>query len=225
MALIVHLFPESSFAEYYRSIRTALLFSAVNPKMRALAVTSAMPHEGKTVTACNLAVAMAQTGRRVLLIDADLRKPRLHKVFRVKNLNGLTKYLTEGLALEDLIHATPIPMLFLVNSGPVPPNPLELLGSEKMAELLHQLKESFDIIFVDTPPVLAVSDVLVLGSLLDGAILVVQGGRTQHEALKLTQEKLTAHKIKSLGAILNNVKMRDFDKYHRYSYYEYRGGA
>ena len=144
--------------------------------MRALAVMSPLPGEGKTATVCNLAVALAQAGKRVVIIDADLRRPRLHKVFRVKNLNGLTKYLTADLPLEDLLHATPIPTLFLINSGPVPPNPLEILGSEKMGKLLGRLKEDFDFILVDTPPILAVSDALVLGSQLDGAMLVVCAG-------------------------------------------------
>lgn len=221
--LIVHFSPTSSVAEYYRSIRTTLLFSTVDAKMRALAVTSPLPQEGKTVTTCNLAVALAQAGKRVLIIDADLRKPRLHKVFRVKNLVGLTKYLTGDLAWEDLLHATPIPSLFLINSGPVPPNPLELLGSEKTAKLIDQLKENFDFILADTPPVLAVSDALVLGSQMDGAILVVRSGRTPREALKQTEEKMAAHKIKSLGVIINNVRMRDIEEYNVSSYFEYRG--
>ena len=223
MDLIVHFSPKSSFAEYYRSIRTTLLFSTVDAKMRALAVMSPLPQEGKTATTCNLAVALAQAGKRVVILDADLRKPRLHKVFRVMNLNGLTKYLTEDLALEDLLHATPIPTLFLINSGPVPPNPLELLGSEKMAKLIGQLKEDFDFILADTPPLLAVSDALVLGARLDGAILVVRGGRTPREALKRAQETMAAHKINCLGVIINNVQMRDFDEYHVSSYYKYRG--
>jgi capsular exopolysaccharide synthesis family protein len=223
MDLIVHFSPKSSFAEYYRSIRTTLLFSTVDAKMRALAVMSPLPQEGKTATTCNLAVALAQAGKRVVIIDADLRKPRLHKVFRVKNLNGLTKYLTEDLALEDLLHATPIPTLFLINSGPVPPNPLELLGSEKTAKLIDQLKENFDFILADTPPVLAVSDALVLGARMDGAILIVRGGRTPREALKRAQETMAAHNINSLGVIINNVQMRDFDEYHISSYYKYGG--
>jgi capsular exopolysaccharide synthesis family protein len=221
--LIVHFSPKSSLAEYYRSIRTTLMFSTVDAKMRALAVMSPLPQEGKTVTTCNLAVALAQTGKRVLIIDADLRKPRLHKVFRVKNLNGLTKYLTADLALEDMLHATPIPTLFMINSGPVPPNPLELLGSEKMAKLIDQLRENYDFILVDTPPVLAVSDALVLGSWLDGAILVVRGGQTTREAMRRTQEKIAAHKIRNLGVIINNVQIRDFDEYHVSSYHNYRG--
>ena len=223
--LLVHFSPKSSFAEYYRSIRTTLMFSTADSQRRALAVMSPLPQEGKTVTTCNMAIALAQTGKRVLIVDADLRKPRLHKVFGVKNLNGLTKYLTADMAVEDLLHATPIPTLFLINSGPIPPNPLELLGSEKAATLIGQLKERFDFVLVDTPPVLAVSDALVLGTRLQGAILVVRSGRTPRAALKLAQEKIAEHDIKNVGVIINNVRMQHFDEYHVSSYYNHSGRA
>ena len=225
MDLIVHLSPESYLAEYYRSIRTTLLFSTISAKMRALAITSPSPGEGKTATACNLAIVMAQSGKRVVIIDADLRKPRLHRVFLVKNLNGLTKYLSTDLAMQDLLHATSIPSLSLINSGPVPPNPLELLGSEKMAKLIERLKDNFDIIFVDSPPVLPVSDALVLGSRLDGAIIVVRWGRTRREALRTAQEMMAAHKVTSLGVIINDVRMREFDGHYGAHYYGHREGA
>jgi succinoglycan biosynthesis transport protein ExoP len=221
MDLIVHFSPGSSFSEYYRSIRTTLLLSAAEPKTRALAVMSALPQEGKTSTISNLGVALAQTGKKVVIIDADLRKPRLHKIFRVKNLNGLTKYLTMDLSPEDLLRATPIPTLFLINAGPVPPNPVELLGSKKMSDLIDLLKKKHDFILVDTPPMLAVSDAIVLGPRLDGAILVVRGGKTPREAVKQACEKLNSHKIKGLGAIINHVEMRDFDYYYTDAYYDY----
>lgn len=223
MDLIVHFSPRSSFSEYYRSIRTTLLLSATDAKMKAIIVTSALPQEGKTATVSNLAVALAQAGKSVVVIDADLRKPRLHKIFQVKNLNGLTKYLTADLALVDLLRDTPIPKLFLINAGPVPPNPGELLGSEKMANLIDLLKEAFDFILVDTPPVLAVSDAIVLGPLMNGAILVVRGGKTPREALKQAREKLDAHKINGMGVIINHAQMRDFDYYYKDSYYESYG--
>ncbi len=162
-------------------------------------------------------------GKRVLIIDADLRKPRLHKIFRLKNLNGLTKYLTMDLALEELLWATPIPTLFLINAGPVPPNPVELLASEKMGNLIDRLRASFDFILVDTPPLLAVSDAIVLGPRLDGAILVVRGGKTPREILKQAREKLEKHKIKGIGVILNHAELQDYDYYYSDSYYEYCG--
>ena len=224
MDLIVHFSPDSIIAENYRSIRTTLLFSSEAEKLRGVAVTSPLPEEGKTATTCNLAVAMAQAGKRVVVVDADLRKPRLHKVFRVKNLNGLTKYLSGDLALEDLWHATPIPSLFLINSGPVPPNPLELLGSERMAELIAKLEESFDLVLVDSPPILPVSDALVLGTRLDGAILVVRWGRTRLDALKMSQERMAAHHINRLGVILNDAHIRGMEGYYGAYYSGYRRG-
>jgi len=219
MDLVVQFAPDSAFAEQYRSVRTSLLFSMDDTDRRAFVVTSPLPQDGKTATACNLAASLAQAGKRVVVVDADLRKPRLHRVFRAKNLNGLSKYLVAGLASEDLVRATAIPGLFLVNAGPLPSDPLELLGSGKLTTLLAQLKKEFDFVLVDTPPALAVSDALVVGSRLDGAILVVRRGRTPREALKRTQEKLDAHKIKTLGVIINAVRMRDLDEYHVSSYY------
>ncbi len=211
--------PDSPFSEQYRTIRTALLFSMEEKNRRALAVTSPMPQDGKTATACNLAASLAKTGKRVVLVDADLRKPRLHQVFRTKNLGGLTNYLLTGLSWDDLLRATPIPTLFLITAGPVPPDPLELLGSDKMAALVAQLKKDFDFVLVDTPPVLAVSDALVIGSRLDGAIMVVRRGRTPREALRRAQERLEEHNIENLGVVLNGVRMRDLDEYNGLAYY------
>lgn len=221
MDLIVHFSPKSPFSEHYRSIRTTLLFTATEDRLGALGVMSPLPREGKTATTCNLAIALAQCGKRVVIVDADLRKPRLHKVFRIKNLNGLTKYLMFDLTLEDLVRSTPIPKLFLINAGPVPPNPVELLGSERMGELVVRLKKSYDFILVDTPPLLAVSDAVVLGPQLDASILVVRGGETPRAALKLAREKLEAYKIRSLGVIINNVGIRDIDYNYGSMYRDY----
>ena len=223
MDLIVHFAPRSSFSEYYRSIRTTLLLSAADTSLKSIVVTSALPEEGKTATVSNLAVALAQMGKTVVMIDADLRKPRLHKIFRIKNLNGLTKYLTTDLALEDALRATAIPTLFLINAGPVPPNPVELLGSEKFGHLVEQLRSVYDFILVDSPPVLAVSDAVVIGSRLDGAILVVRRGKTHREALKQARQKLDAHKVRGTGVIINHARMRDFDYYYADSYHHAYG--
>ncbi|HSQ79170.1 MAG TPA: polysaccharide biosynthesis tyrosine autokinase [Candidatus Bathyarchaeia archaeon] len=217
--LHVQFAPDSTFAEQFRTIRTALLYSVREKDVKAMIVTSPLPRDGKTSTACNLAASLAQAGKRVVIIDADLRKPRLHAIFRIKNLNGLTKYLMDSLPLSDLLRATPIPTLFVVNAGALPPDPSELLGSERMTALIAELKKSFDFVIVDTPPTLAVSDALVVGSRLDGAILVVRRGQTPREALRSMKDKLEAHKIKPLGVVINAVRMRDLDEYHVSSYY------
>ncbi|UCE40560.1 MAG: polysaccharide biosynthesis tyrosine autokinase [Candidatus Aminicenantes bacterium] len=219
--LIVHFSPISSISEYYRSIRTTILLSGTEARMRALAVMSPLPQEGKTATISNLAGVLAQAGKKVVIIDADLRKPRLHKIFRVRNSNGLTRYLTEDLPIEDVLRATAVPKLFLINAGKETPNPVELLGSEKMANLIVQLKHNFEYILIDTPPVLGVSDAIVLGPWLDGAIMVVRAGATPRKALRQANEKLDAHKIKGMGVIINQVQMSHFDNYYTDAYYEY----
>lgn len=223
MDLLVHFSPGSPLAEYYRSIRTTLLLSAADARMQVLAVTSPLPQEGKTGTLSNLASAFAQAGKSVVIIDADVRKPRLHKIFRIQNLNGLTKYLTTDLPLDDLLRVTAIPLLSLINAGPVPPNPVELLGSEKMAGLIGRLRETFDFVFIDTPPLLAVSDALVLAPRLDGAILVVRAGKTPRAALRQAREKLDSHKIKGTGVIINQVRVRDLSYYNMDKHYGYYG--
>jgi succinoglycan biosynthesis transport protein ExoP len=219
--LIVHFSPKSTFSEYYRSIRTSILLSDKDSNMKVIAVMSPLPQEGKTATVSNLGIALAQAGKKVVIIDADLRKPRLHNIFNVKNSNGLTKYLKEDLSPQDVLQATAISTLFLINAGPEPPNPVEMLGSERMTNLFAKLKETFDFILVDTPPMLGISDAIVLGPCLDGVVLVVRAGKTPRRALKQAQERLDAHKIKGMGIIINHVQLPNFDYYYTDSYYKY----
>lgn len=221
--LIAHHAPTSSYSENYRTIRTTLLMASPDSKLRTVAVTSALPQEGKTVTISNLGVTLAQAGKRVIIVDADLRKPRQQRIFKVRNTSGLTTYLTGGAAQRKLVYATDIPNLSLINAGPVPPNPVELLGSEKMASLLEELKGIFDYILLDTPPVLAVSDALVMGPSLDGAILVVRGGKTSRDAVRSAREMLEKHKIKCAGIIINDVQIRSSDYYYMSRYHKYYG--
>jgi capsular exopolysaccharide synthesis family protein len=220
--LITHFAPKSNFSESYRSIRTALLLSSTDSKMKALVVTSPLAAEGKTATVSNLAVTLAQANKKVLLVDADLRKPRLHKIFRIKNLVGLTNYLTSDVDIKELIKATEVPNLYFVNSGPVPPNPAELLGSDKMAHFIDSLERTFDYALFDTPPLLAVTDAVVMGPKI-GIILIVWGGKTSREALKRAREKLDLTKIKSLGVIINKLSPREHDYYYKHYYYHYYG--
>lgn len=221
--LITHFSPKSNISENYRSIRTTLILSAVDSKLRCFVITSPLPQEGKTATISNLAVTFAQAGKRVLIIDADLRKPRQHKVFKIKNMNGLTNYLSAQADLKDLEKATQISNLYLINAGPVPPNPVELLGSEKMGSLVDFMKQRFDYILFDSPPLLPVSDAVVLGPKIDGMILVVWGGKTTRDALKRAKEKLDMHQIKCAGVILNNISLDEHDYYYMKHYYHYYG--
>jgi capsular exopolysaccharide synthesis family protein len=221
--LITHFSPKSNFSENYRTIRTALLLSSTDQKPKAIIVSSALPEEGKSATLSNLAVTLAQAGKAVLIVDSDFRKPSQHRIFKIRNLDGLTNYLTRDTELKSLIKPTEIPNLFLVNSGPLPPNPAELLGSEKMAGFIEAMKGSFDYVLFDSPPVLTVSDAMVLGPKIDGVILVVWGGKTPREALRRAKEKIDLMKIKTLGVVINNIDVREHDYYYQYQYYQYYG--
>jgi capsular exopolysaccharide synthesis family protein len=221
--LVTQSAPKSTYSENYRTIRTTLLLSAPDSKPQTIAVTSALPQEGKTVTISNLGVTLALAGKRVVIVDADLRKPRQHRIFKVRNTSGLTTFLTGGIELKEILQALSLPNLYLITAGPVPPNPVELLGSEKMAPMLDELKKVFDYILLDTPPVLAVSDALVMGPSLDGAILVVWGGKTSRDAVRSAREMLDKHKIKCVGVIINNVQVCDYDHYYMSRYYKYYG--
>jgi len=215
--------PKSNLAESYRTIRTSLLLSSADKKPKAIVVTSALPEEGKSATLSNLAVTLAQAGKTVLVVDSDFRKPTQHRIFKIRNINGLTNYLTAELELKALIKATEIPKLYLINVGPVPPNPAELLGSEKMHGLIDNLKQWFDFILFDSPPVLTVSDAMVLGPKIDGVILVVWGGKTAKDALKQAKERLDQLKVKCLGVVINNLNIQEHDYYYMYNYYQYYG--
>jgi len=213
--LISHFLPKSIYSENYRSIRAALLLSSADNQLKGVAVSSPYPKEGKTATVSNLAVTLAQTDQKVILVDSDLRKPKLHNIFMIKNSSGLTNYLTSDMGTDELIKPTSIENLFVINAGPVPPNPAELLNSERMSILIRSLKQIFDYVLFDTPPILTVSDALVLSSKLDGMILVVWGEKTSGEALKRTKEKLEMARVKILGAVINNLKIRKYDTYYR----------
>lgn len=216
--LVPHHFPNSRLAESYRSIRTALLLSSADQPMKTIIVTSAVPGEGKTVSVANLGITLAQSGKTVLIVDADLRKPRQHRVFNVKNTFGLTSYLTDSIELRKVVKTTAVPNLCLINAGPVPPNPAELLGSEKMAAFIELLRDKCDYILFDMPPMLEISDALILGARVDGMILVIHGDKTSREALRKAREKLDLLKVRTLGVIINNVNV-DHQGYHYKDYY------
>jgi protein-tyrosine kinase len=214
-SLIAARMPKSPVSEQYRTVRTNIQFSVVDEEVRSIIVTSPGPGEGKSTTAANLAVVFAQQGKKVLLVDADLRKPTVHYTFRVENIYGLTRVLTKQVALDEAVQLCEVENLHILSSGPIPPNPAELLSSRSMKELLEEVYSLYDIVIFDTPPVLAVADAQILSHHVDASILVVSSGKTEQEAALKAKEALTVGKSKLLGVVLNGKKRKD----HHYYYY------
>ena len=222
--LISHDSPESIISESYRTIRTFLLSTSYFPKLKTLAVSSSLPDEGKTTTVTNLAISLAQLGKKVILIDADLRKPDIHKIFKIQNTQGLSDCMTSDIQIMDIIKRTHIPNLFIINSGAVESSPAEILGSEQMRKSTDTLKQIFDFILFDVPPILSVTDATALNSNLDGIILVAKGNKTPGEALRLATERLEMMNIKSLGIIINDINIKNIVYDDRHSYYNCQYG-
>ena len=225
--LHIHREPKSVIAECTRSIRTNLLFMSPDRPSKRMLVTSSGPQEGKSTTAINLGIAMAQSGNRVLLIDTDMRRPRLHKAFGVPNDVGVSSLVVGEGKLEDAVKATEVPGLFILPCGPVPPNPSELLHTRAFAETLERLGEKFDRILLDSPPVGAVSDAVVLATQVDGVVLVLKSGVTNRDLAIRTVKTLTGIKATVYGAVLNDVdieKSKYGDYYYGYAYRYYGYG-
>ncbi|HFD39635.1 MAG TPA: polysaccharide biosynthesis tyrosine autokinase [Anaerolineae bacterium] len=212
--------PKSLVSEAFRTLRTNLQFSSLDAPLRSLVVSSTLAAEGKTTTAANLAVVWAQAGKRVILIDADLRRPAVHKMFGLPNRKGLTTLLVaESGPLSSHLQKTSLSTLQLLTSGPIPPNPQELLGSQRMEDLLRVLERRADIVILDTPPCLVVADANVLASRTDGVLLVVDTGHTRRAAIYQAVEGLQNVNARILGAVLNMVDTRRGRGYYYYSYY------
>jgi capsular exopolysaccharide synthesis family protein len=213
--------PQSIQAESYRSIRTTLLVSYPPGKIKSILVTSPLAREGKSATIANLGITLAQANKRVVIVDADLRKPKQSRMFGLNSGWGLTHFVSSFIDAADLVRPTQFQNLFLITSGPIPANPIELLTSEKMDHLIAFLKRTFDYILFDTPPLLAVSDSIAIGPMIDGVILVARGGQTPIPALRQAQQRLETHKLKCLGVILNGVNLVEQDGYYAKQYYQY----
>ncbi|WP_295413561.1 polysaccharide biosynthesis tyrosine autokinase [uncultured Thiodictyon sp.] len=226
MALIGHDDQRSIFAEAYRSVRTALQFSTARGAPRLLTVTSAMPGEGKSTTALSLAIQFAQAGKRTLLIEADLRKPSVHRSLKLDNQTGLSNYLTGGEARPlDITRPTHIPNLFAITSGHLPPNPAELLSSARMLDLLSLAAEKFDQVILDSPPLLGLADALIIGNLCEGTLLTVEMGSTPRSYVQGTVKRLRSARVPLLGSILTKQEAQSggYGYYRSYYYYQHTG--
>jgi non-specific protein-tyrosine kinase len=216
--LVAHVRPRDPISEGYRTLRTNLTFASVDGGLRSILVTSATPEDGKSVTIANLAIVFAQAGKQVVLVDTDLRRPVQHEFFGLPNRGGVTETILDSRApVYKYLQETMIPNLLVLPSGPPPPNPAELLGSQRMGEVYESLLEEADIVLFDTPPVLSVTDAAVLASKVSGCLMVVKSGRTKRDALVHMANTLEASNAKLYGVVINMVK-RGRGSYYYYDY-------
>ena len=217
-AIISYNDPKSVISEQYRAIRTNIEYSNVDQNTKTILVTSSDKNEGKTTTVSNLAVSFANLNKKVLILDCDLRNASIHKMFKINNIYGLTDILAKDRAVDKCIQETELENLYVLTAGAIPPNPAEILSSDKMKNLIEDLKNIYDYIFIDTPPIGLVTDAGVLSSFTDGVVLVVKSESVEKKYLEETKKKLDAVDARILGAILNSYKSEQKD-YNYYSYY------
>ncbi|UNL87145.1 CpsD/CapB family tyrosine-protein kinase [Priestia koreensis] len=215
-SLISHMRPKSSISEQYRTIRTNIQFSSVDQAIKSILVTSSVQAEGKSTTTANLAIVFSQQGKRVLLVDGDMRKPTVHYTFQLDNRIGLTNVLTKQMNATSAIQRSAVENLDILTSGPIPPNPAELLGSHAMEELLSELYRNYDLVIFDSPPVLPVTDAQILANQCDGVIMVVQSNQSDKESTLKAKELLMGAKGKLLGVVLNRKAKGDSGYYYYY---------
>jgi len=223
--LLINADSRSSLGEAYRQLRTLILLSTAGHPPKSLLITSSLPSEGKTTTATNTAISLAQTGGKVLIIDADMRRPRLHSVFGIENAGGLSSVLSNDLNDDEvlaLVRYDEKTNLNLLTSGPVPPNPAELIGSEQMAKLLKTLQNHFTHVVVDSPPIASFTDGVLIASMVDGVILVVHAGKSSRQVVKRSRQLLQEIGARVLGVVLNKVNLRAEDNYYYYQSYYHR---
>lgn len=214
--LISHNYPHLPVNEQYRLIRYNIMFSSVDQEIKSIVVTSPEPADGKSTTAANLAIVLAQQGSDILLVDADLRKPSIHYSFNISNSVGLTSVLTKESNLDSALNKTHVPNLTILTSGPIPPNPTDLLNSKTMEVLMEDLKSTFDYVIYDTPPILAVTDPQVVANKSDGIILVVTSGKTHKDSALKAKELLDKANGQLLGVVLNGVEGNKNEYYYQY---------
>ena len=208
---------KSPIAEAFRTLRTNISFSAIKGKNRVILITSPYAEEGKSTVVANLAVVMAQAQSRVLIVDCDLRKPVMHDYFSLDKVSGLTNLLVQDLHPEEVVSETEVEGLYVIASGPIPPNPSELLGSDKMAGFLAEVAVQYDVVLLDSPPVV-VTDAVLLAPMVDSVLLVIKAGETRIDMAKEAKERLMSAGPKSISVVLNEVK-QDGRNYNNYYYY------
>jgi len=214
--LFSHIRPKSAIAESFRTLRTNITFSSSNGSNKMILITSPGPGDGKSTVSSNLGVVIAQAKNRVLLVDCDLRKPVMHKYFDLDNRLGLTNLLVQDLALEEVVNVTEVAGLDVIVSGPIPPNPSELLGSSKMAEFLSKVTAQYDVVLLDAPPVIAVTDAVLLAPLVDSVLLVLKPGSSRIEISREARNQLVKANAKSIGVVLNKARMQGDGYYYYY---------
>ena len=218
--LVNYLYPKFSISEDYRTVRTSILLSHAGSSPKTIVFSSTLPKEGKTATVSNMAVAFSQLDKRVLVVDADLRKPRLHRIFKVSNLGGLSGYLTGKVSLKDAIQKTSVENIWLLPSGIIPPNPAELLNSDKMKKMMEGVREAFDVILLDTTPVLAVIDAVIVSSIADCTVFIIKADDIARKPFLSAVEELKRARVKIIGVLFNELKVGKRD-YHFRDYYRY----
>lgn len=223
--LLIFADSRSALSEAYRQLRTSILLSTAGHPPKSLLITSSLPSEGKTTTATNTAISLAQTGAKVLIVDADMRRPRLHSVFNIPNGEGLSTLLSSESSDADITRVVKTDdgtQLHLLTSGPIPPNPAELIGSDQMANLLKKLQNHYTHVVIDSPPITSFTDGVLIASMVDGVILVVHSGKSSRQVVKRARQLLQDVGARVLGVVLNNVNLRSQDNYHYYQTYYHR---
>lgn len=220
-SLITFSNPKSPISEAYRVLRTNIQYTSIDKPLKTLTITSSGPGEGKTTTTINTAITFVQAGNRVLVVDGDLRKPKVHKLMGLENQNGLTNILASKNHYSNYIKKSKIEGLDIITCGAIPPNPSELLASNQMKNLINELREDYDLVLIDAPPVGNVTDAAIISTIVDGTILVAASGTVEVDAVKRAKELLQKVNANIIGVVLNKLDKNSKGNYYYYYYYYY----